>query len=700
MQDTSNNSKCKNTKSVLSKYSNKKHKENDNTNNANNSNSEDEALDKFSYKYYTQDRPNQEESYNSNLESGKIKKHPYEIQTKLTYIKETLSSNDSVPITNCVGNKKLNLTSQIKNEMISDVSNKGHPNNSNKNHIISPSSITTVTAISNNMGSETSSNQLLTFNSNKTKHDIHTNNSNSKLLKINNNAKDGNHPIFKNSNKNISESKFASKRNSNDLDSHSNHNDRKDEEISFKHDNFKGVHFVTNYNNIGSSQKLNLFAKNFEADNEDHANLFLEDLRIDKETIMKYPCLRIQSKELNEEQGLLTLNLENEESKEFKDRSQKHSNATDTNNYNNLNKNINYNSSFNNGIDNILFNNQEIIINVAGLSNKDLNKLSDFGDSSSLKDNITYFGKTSKQTINNSNSQNILNLVNKNVSSSMNQSKSHSTQLKQVPDIALNLNTKYDKALIESSNNNIFSVYFCHINKKYYFKFLNDPSIDKTLFYLKLKHKKEFILEKTLIVQLGNCLLKLIPGKVGRSNKSELDNNDSVNDNFVKLGLESKQLMSSFSSSNNNFDLNSSKKVVPEFNRKKTKCLSIDIQNNNNNLFQEDSKLVNYEISIVKYDKDPSNNKLFKFNSNTKTSITIGRSSDCDIQLKNSFISKVHLRIEFNNIANKWSLLDGSLRKPSSQGSWVILNSKVVIEENSEIKFNNHSMMFNFFKNK
>jgi hypothetical protein len=647
---------------MLGKYSDKKLKEKEIVNNI--SSSEDEALDKYSYKYYTPG-PSQEESYNSNHEGGKIKKHPYEIQTKLTYIKETLSSNESAPVTNRVNNNKINLTIKNNNEASKEEPKIITKPNSNKN-----------------ANSNDNSNHLLTFNSNITKHDIHSNNSNSKLLKINNNIKDANNTIFKNSNKNISESKFASKRNSNDLDSHSNHNDRKDEEISFKHDNFKGVHFVTNYNNIGSSQKLNLFAKNFEIE-EEQANLFSEELRLDKQTIMKYPYIKIQSKELNEEQTVLTLNLENEESKEFKDKTQKIP--------------VPIENSFNK-IDNILFHNQEIIINVAGLSNKENNKISDLGDSSSLKDNVVYFGKVNKSNSNSTtNSQNILNTNSKYANISMNQSKSQSINLKQIPDVTLNLNSKYDKALIESNNNNIFSVYFCHINKKYYFKFLNDPSIDKTLFYLKLKYKREFILENTIIIQLGNCLLKLIPGKIGRSNKSEADNNDSVNDNFVKLGLENKQLMSSFSSSNNNFDLNTSKKVASEFNRKKTKCLSIDLANNIN-LLQEDSKLINFEISIVKYDKDPSNNKLFKFNSITKSNISIGRSSDCDIQLKNSFISKLHMRIEFNPNINKWTLLDGSPKKPSSQGSWVILNSKTAIEENCEVKFNNHLMSFNFFK--
>ena len=151
---------------------------------------------------------------------------------------------------------------------------------------------------------------------------------------------------------------------------------------------------------------------------------------------------------------------------------------------------------------------------------------------------------------------------------------------------------------------------------------------------MKLKHNLPFIIDKSLILQISNNLIKIIPGKIGRINE---------NLNFIN------------------------------------------------------EKDINQEISLVKYDKDPSNNKLFKFNSSMKDSITIGRSSICDIQIKNSFISKTHVRILFDKKASKWVLFDGcNITKPSSQGSHIIINDEVKIDDNTEIKFNHNKIFFNY----
>ena len=393
------------------------------------------------------------------------------------------------------------------------------------------------------------------------------------------------------------------------------------EEISFKAKNIKGIHFSCNYNNIGSSQKLNLFTW-ASVDGENEFSDKYTNSSINNGPL-KNIVLKVTSKRYTNEDA----------------------SVGNTSTYNNSCKNTVINNSRNNvTIDNILFNNSEVFINPRGL----------IGDKNPR--GYVLFGKEKeKKTL-----------------SIENYSNTRS-------DVELNLNSRQDKNIIESQNNNVFMIYYDSKEEKFFFKYLTNRINDKILFYLRLKYNKRFIIENEIIILIGNTVIKIIPGKIGRDEElvnklpksTEKTTSKDVLDKYTK----------------NNSVGGDEILLYRKITNPKLKLIS-----------EKTEEKVNYDISLVKYDKDPSNNKLYKFNS-SKTNITIGRSSECDIKYSDTFISKVHCRIYFDPIINKWIIYDGSEHKKSSEGTWLILNSKVPIEDEEEIKFNNNLILMKIIEN-
>lgn len=752
-----------------------------------------------SVKYFFSKENNTMDSLNNNI-ANNSNSRLYEIQTKLTNIKETVSSLDSISNVNNVSGVLNNAITTLKKNNDNNIQENSSKtkltingnsikeyNNNNISNISNNNADSNKTKINTPLNKITTileSNQIQTFNtfdtqktqfnhisdsnkliktiSNYNNIDNNIANINSSLTNNNCNTNNNNkNKTFnainvKNSNQSLVKS-FQSEQESTDKLNNINNN----EEISFKHDNFRGVKFTTNYNNIGSEQKLNLIIGNDNL-NEDYSGFSssYENNR-DEELIARNPILTIiestvciadssipsndnlnkksNKNEINDIDSKLFLghdiiiNAEGLVKKVQRKMSHTypHNNIKKGDSKNkvksNFNKEAKENKDTKEDKKNTRNNKKEINDNKEEIEHShqspdsislNINKANIFTNAKKRK-NYTYFGKnisyiSNTGLISQPNPSN----NNKDNSNVLQHCNTRSTYKLKKPDIELNLNHISDKNLIKASNDNIFIIYFCLTTKRYIFKFLTNPTVDKSLFYLKLQHNKNYYLDKTIILHIGNCLFKIIPGLTGRSNKQYSESNEQVeseNDRFIKLGLESRVLASSFSSNISNNQLNNNNNAnftncynnneyCEDNNQKDSYYNKNNYSINNTNTkknpkvrFENQSKkdlLVNYEISIIKYDKDPSNNKLFKFNSTTKSNITIGRSSDNDIIIKNSFISKYHIRIIFDNDACKWALIDGCSSKPSSQGSWVILNSKIQIDNNTEIKFNNHVLKF------
>jgi len=803
--------------------------------------------------------------------------HPSLHQEELSLNKMINQVPEQVPVHSIVNNPT--TSTQNKRVIVSRASSKSNLNiNSQNLNNLNTINTNTTLNINNSNKSIDFSNQLLQkHKTDNTEETVKKEDSNFLTINQNNTRsfpskqKDSNNFLVKTSNKSVSDlylnskvSKVSSCNNNDLLEKSSVNNfDRREEEISFKHDNIRGIHFDTNYNNIGSSQKLNLYTANLDNDLDAEASEIVtssDEIKLDREFIEAYPTLRVQSRMLNNSMNVNVPTQDNEEGKEVKEKSlrklKSNTNTESTlitytqkekekgqsqNNRGNVN-NVNNISALSN-IDNCLFKNTEVYINAQGLLSKQLLK-------DVFRDNLTYFGRENverreggRKYVTSTSRKSSANNTGREGEQRMNIIVQGKNRL---PDVALNLNSKntQDRCLLESNIHNYFCIYFCLLQKEYYFKFLTNPNIDKALFYLKLKQNKMLVIDKTIIIQVGNCLLKIIPGKIGRISFNQEREAEDIGRDFIGLegaykaseqeerreSRKPKEFLSSNSSVSSNLHIGKDKVFANELKNRKSSSMvhssfkdskprkesknsepsriskeqedsdsDKDIYNNKLKLLKTKSKFkeskehnnkpnpsqttqtrspnrssnkekgrnkegketsedknskynkspnkyspdninakrkknlhhsedksekkdkstksivkesksplnagnttkdppINYDISIVKYDKDPSNNKLFKFNSTTKSHISIGRSSDCDIQMKNSFVSKIHCRISYDRALSKWVIFDGTEKKPSSHGSWMILNSKISIEDGSEIKFNNYLLMFSFVK--
>jgi len=74
--------------------------------------------------------------------------------------------------------------------------------------------------------------------------------------------------------------------------------------------------------------------------------------------------------------------------------------------------------------------------------------------------------------------------------------------------------------------------------------------------------------------------------------------------------------------------------------------------------------------------------KRFEFTS-TDSPITIGRDKDCKIVLDSNIYSKIHCTISFNET---WIIEDGNKGKRSTNGLWMLIESKLEIHDDQTFK--------------
>jgi hypothetical protein len=93
---------------------------------------------------------------------------------------------------------------------------------------------------------------------------------------------------------------------------------------------------------------------------------------------------------------------------------------------------------------------------------------------------------------------------------------------------------------------------------------------------------------------------------------------------------------------------------------------------------------------VISKDKCVTNEKL-TYNFEPKDSpVTIGR-GDCKITLNYSSLSKKHCTICYNLYYNTWEIHDGFEDKKSTNGTWLLVNSKYEIKEDTFVKIDNNT---------
>jgi hypothetical protein len=95
----------------------------------------------------------------------------------------------------------------------------------------------------------------------------------------------------------------------------------------------------------------------------------------------------------------------------------------------------------------------------------------------------------------------------------------------------------------------------------------------------------------------------------------------------------------------------------------------------------------NNEVSLLKVVIHNETNQIGKINpteylfQKDKSPVTIGRKQTCSIPIESTLLSKIHCSVIFNTTTNCWEIMDGSEGKPSTNGTWIWVNSKYELNE-------------------
>ncbi len=92
---------------------------------------------------------------------------------------------------------------------------------------------------------------------------------------------------------------------------------------------------------------------------------------------------------------------------------------------------------------------------------------------------------------------------------------------------------------------------------------------------------------------------------------------------------------------------------------------------------------------------DTSNDKLAYTLQPKDSPITIGR-GNCVIKLKHSFLSKLHCTIVYDNSQKCWEISDGHEGINSTNGTWLMINSKYEIDDECIVKIANNTFKIGF----
>lgn len=242
----------------------------------------------------------------------------------------------------------------------------------------------------------------------------------------------------------------------------------------------------------------------------------------------------------------------------------------------------------------------------------------------------------------------------------------------------LNLDKNKDKNILNVQNNCLFSLYKKRNN--IIFEYCSNPTMDKILYFYKIKNP--YWIKNPITIAVGNIIFKIIVGKRPRSVYNSDNNLSNEKKSNNSRNLE------------NQVDIINKDEYLKQ--NKYSKYRSTSDSKNSLNYNANNTNGFSYDISIIKYYKNPSDNKLYKFNSLTKDVVKIGRSSKCEIKLEDPFTSKIHLQIKFDSDASKWYIIDGNEGEKSNLGTWIIIDKNIKIENDSEIKFHNYLLNISF----
>jgi hypothetical protein len=96
-------------------------------------------------------------------------------------------------------------------------------------------------------------------------------------------------------------------------------------------------------------------------------------------------------------------------------------------------------------------------------------------------------------------------------------------------------------------------------------------------------------------------------------------------------------------------------------------------------------------LEITVFYKDSESKKKYTF-SQSVGKLSIGR-VNCNIIIENSNVSKKHCVIEYDTTINQWKIRDGYQNKPSTHGTWLMIDSKYEISTKTVAKLNNHTFL-------
>jgi pSer/pThr/pTyr-binding forkhead associated (FHA) protein len=70
--------------------------------------------------------------------------------------------------------------------------------------------------------------------------------------------------------------------------------------------------------------------------------------------------------------------------------------------------------------------------------------------------------------------------------------------------------------------------------------------------------------------------------------------------------------------------------------------------------------------------------------------IKLGRGKTCQVIIDSNFLSKKHSTVEYNKNSNLWEISDGNNSKRSLNGTWLLLDTKYEIIEDTFLKIGNN----------
>lgn len=76
--------------------------------------------------------------------------------------------------------------------------------------------------------------------------------------------------------------------------------------------------------------------------------------------------------------------------------------------------------------------------------------------------------------------------------------------------------------------------------------------------------------------------------------------------------------------------------------------------------------------------------------------VILGRGKTSSVKIDSTFLSKKHTTIVYNKHSKFWQISDGNDNKPSLNGTWLLLDTKYELNEESYIKIGTNVIKLSF----